>query len=354
MNLIKKITLATLTVLLLTACSEKNFDRSQILKNVTNNLIIPTYENFDQTTNSLHSASQAFTENPSPETLAKLKEAWEISIKTWKQAEVYNFGPVESLVLVTAIDRWPTSERGIEQAIDEFDGSDDYLVRIGSNRKGLPAIEYLLFHDEESIIIEEFSSSDRQTYLNLLTEALTQHSATILEEWNLGYAEKFISKTGNEADSGITLLANELGYILQKVRMEKLEIPFGAQTEGTPRLQMLESLHANISKELIRENLLSAQQTFNGGEGSGFDDYISALGIEDENGELLSEAINREYENAFRILDSIDGSLEDAILNQKPTVQELIDSINQLYIYTDIDMISQLGILTVFSDNDGD
>ncbi len=354
MSLIKKLTVALITIILITGCSGNNFDRGQILENVTNNLIIPTYENFDQTTEALHTASQTFTENPTSESLSNLKSAWETSIKTWKRAEVYNFGPVESLVLVTAIDRWPTSERGVEQAIEDYDGSDDYLIRIGSNRKGLPAIEYLLFHDDESVILDEFSDENRKAYLNLLTEALTRHSAAILEDWNSGYKEEFISNTGNKADSGITLLANELGYILQKVRMEKLEIPFGAQTEGTPRLQMLESVHANISKELIRENLLAAQETFDGADSTGFDDYIEALGIEDENGELLSEAIKSEYENAFRILDSMDGSLENAILNQRETVQELIDSVQKLYIYTNIDMISQLGILTVFSDNDGD
>jgi len=354
MSLFKKLTLVVSAVILIIGCSENNFDRGRILENVTNNLIIPTYKNFNQTTEALHTASQTFTDNPTSENLNDLKSAWETSIKTWKRAEVYNFGPAESLVLVTAIDRWPTSERGIEQAIDEYDDSDDYLIRIGSNRKGLPAIEYLLFHDEESVILDEFSDENRKAYLNLLTEALTQHSSAILKEWNSGYKGEFISKTGNKADSGITLLANELGYILQKVRMEKLEIPFGAQTKGTPRLQMLESVHANFSKELIRENLISAQQTFNGENSTGFDDYIEALGIEDDNGELLSEAINNEYENAFRILDSIDGSLKNAIINQREPVQELIDSIQRLYIYTDIDMISQLGILTVFSDNDGD
>lgn len=315
---------------------------------------MPTYQNFDQSVNALHEASQTFTENPTAENLDQLKSEWETSIKIWKHAEIYNFGPVESLLLVTAIDRWPTSEPGIEQAIENYDQSEDYLVRIGSNRKGLPAIEYLLFHDDESVILDEFSDGNRKAYLNLLTEALTQHSAAIIEKWNEDYKEQFIQNTGNEADSGITLLANEMGYLLQKARMEKLEIPFGSQTEGTPRLQMLESVHANISKELIRENLLAAQETFNGADSTGFDDYIEALSIEDENGELLSEAINNEYENAYQILDSMDGSLKDAILNDKESVQELIDSIQKIYVYTDIDMISQLGILTVFSDNDGD
>lgn len=354
MSLIKRTIIITFAAILFTGCSEKNFDRAPILENITNNLILPTYEEFNRSTIDLHKASEIFTENPSVENLDRLKSAWEESIKIWKRAEIYNFGPVESLILVTAIDRWPTSERGIEQAIENYDQSEDYLIRIGSNRKGLPAIEYLLFHEDASIIIEEFSDEARKSYLNLLTEVLTQHSAAIVAEWNEGYKQEFISNTGNQADSGITLLANEMGYLLQKIRMEKLEIPFGSQTEGTPRPQMLESVYANISKELIRENLIAAQETFTGADSTGFDDYIEALGIEDENGILLSEAISSEYKNAYQILDSIDGSLEDAILNQRETIQKLIESIQKLYVYTDIDMISQLGILTVFSDNDGD
>lgn len=354
MSLIKKTIIIFFSIILFNGCSEKNFDRAPILENITNNLIIPTYKEFNRSTIDLHEASEIFTERPSVENLDRLKSAWKESIKVWKRAEIYNFGPVESLVLVTAIDRWPTSERGIEQTIENYDQSQDYLIRIGSNRKGLPAIEYLLFHEDGSVIIDEFSDENRKAFLNLLTEALTQHSAAIIDQWNQGYKQEFIRNTGNKADSGITLLANEMGYLLQKIRMEKLEIPFGSQTEGTPRTQMLESVHANISRELILENLMAAQETFNGADSTGFDDYIEALGIEDENGELLSETINSEYENAFRILDSIDGSLQDAILNQRERVQELIDSIQRLYAYTNIDMISQLGILTVFSDNDGD
>lgn len=354
MSLIKKTTIAAFAMLLIAGCSGHHFDRSLILENIAGNLILPAYENFSETTDTLQAKAGIFTQNPTPENLAQLKTAWEASVKSWKRAEIYNFGPVESLVLVTAIDRWPASEQGIEQAIEEYDGSGDYLIRTGSNRKGLPAIEYLLFHDEEPVILEEFSDPDRQAYLNLLTEALVRHSSAVIQEWNSGYKEEFVSSTGNEADAGITLLANEMGYLLHKAHMEKIEVPFGVQTEGNPRLQMLESVYADVSKELIRENLIAAQQTFNGGEGSGFDDYLNALGIEGENGERLSDVINREYENAYRILDSIDGSLEYAILHQKSSVQELIDSIQKLYVYTSIDMISQLGILTIFSDNDGD
>ncbi|MEQ8523673.1 imelysin family protein [Gracilimonas sp.] len=339
---------------LINACSGNNFDRQSLLNNAADNLIIPAYQDFSQTTSTLHSAVVSFNENPNEETLKSLQLAWEEAIKSWKRAEVYNFGPVEEMILVTSIDRWPTSEAGIETAIKEYDESDDYLVRMGSNRKGLPAIEYLLFHDEPEIVLNEFQDENRKAYLELLSESLVENSELVLDEWESSYRQEFVKATGNRPNSGITLLANEMGYLLEMIRMDKLEVPFGKQTNGVPRLQMLESEYAEISKELITENLRAAQNAFNGSDSTGFDDYLDALNIKDEGEVLLSEAISTEYLHALSIINGMNGSLREAIQNDKESVQQLIDSIQKLYIYTEVDMMSQLSLLDTFSDNDGD
>src|SRR5690606_22194052 len=109
-----------------------------------------------------------------------------------------------------------------------------------------------------------------------------------------------------------------------------------------------------ISKTLIYENLKAIQNTFNGGSGQGFDDYLNELNIKDAEGLLLSEAINAEFENAYSLLENLDNSLRDGMQNEKESVEKLIESVHQLYILVNVDMISQLGILTVYSDNDGD
>lgn len=348
------ITLISLLLFFVTACSSTDFDRKAMLQNAANNLIIPAYMDFNQKTDSLLNSVQRLNENPNSKTLATAQNAWKETILSWKRAELYNFGPVEEKALAGSIDRWPTSEGGIESAIQEYDNSENYLVRIGSNRKGLPAIEYLLFHGNEDLIIQEFQNENRKRYLELLSKSLVNNSELILDEWEGGYQQKFIEATGNRPNSGLTLMANEIGFLLEMVRMDKLEVPFGKQTGGVLRLQMLESEYAHISKELIYENLKSAQNTFNGGEGKGFDDYLDALGIEGANGSLLSESINAEYDNASSLIEGMDGSLEDAMQNNKQSVEQLIESVQQLYIYNEVDMISQLSLLDTFSDNDGD
>lgn len=335
-------------------CSGNSFDRSQILEHAANDLIIPAYADFEAKVDSLHKSIVAFTENPDTESLELAQEAWTSAIKSWKRAEVYNFGPAEDMVLVTAIDRWPTSGAGIETAIEEYDGSDDYLVRIGSNRKGLPAVEYLLFHETPKAIIVAFSDPNRKEYLKLLSRSLADNSRRILESWQNEYKQSFIEATGNRPSSGITLLANEMSYLLGMIKMDKIDIPFGSQTMGTARLQMLESPYAEISKDLIRENLEAARRAFTGGEGAGFDDYLDALNILTDEGELLSEKINREFDNAIHALDDIEGSLKDAIQNDKEKVEALSESVKRVSVLIEVDMMSRLGILSVYSDNDGD
>lgn len=339
---------------MITACSGSNFDRTLILENTAKNLIVPAYEDFAFKSDSLNKAVIQFARNPEQQSLASVRSAWKEAIKSWKRAEVYNFGPIDEMVLRTSIDRWPTSEAGIETAIEEYEGSDDYLLRIGSNRKGLPAMDYLLFHEQPEVVINEFQNENRKAYLKLLSQSLVENSRFILDAWKNTYTQEFIKASGNRPNSGITLLANEMGYLLEMIGMDKLDIPFGAQTNGVPRLQMLELEYAQISKELILENLKSLQRTFNGGEGQGFDDYLNTLNVEWEDELLLSELINSEYETAISIINEMDGSLREAMLNDKETVQQLIDSVRKLYIYTEVDMISQLSLLDTFSDNDGD
>lgn len=335
-------------------CSSQDFDRSPLLQNVADNLIVPAYDDFYNQTNVLKSKVYLFTEAPNKQTLADVQSAWKESIKSWKQAELYNFGPIEEKALVTSIDRRPASEAGIEDAIEKLTEVENYLLRIGSNRKGLPAMEYLLFHEEPEVVINRFGDTKRKKYLQLLAESLFEHSQYIVEEWKGGYRNSFVESVGNRPNSGVTLLVNEMGYLLEMVRMDKIEIPFGKQTNGTPRLHMLESPYAHISKVLIKENLLSARHTFTGGSGRGFDDYLNALNIENENGKLLSDLILAEYDQALSTLNGMNGSLREAIQHDKKSVEQLIEHVQKLYIYTEVDMISQLSLLQTFSDNDGD
>jgi len=53
-----------------------NFNRSGMLMNIGNNIIIPSYTNFAQKTDSLYWAVQRFAANPNAGTLDTLQHQW--------------------------------------------------------------------------------------------------------------------------------------------------------------------------------------------------------------------------------------------------------------------------------------
>jgi predicted lipoprotein len=96
------------------------------------------------------------------------------------------------------------------------------------------------------------------------------------------------------------------------------------------------------------------KDVFNGGNGAGMDDYLNALDVKDDEGLLLTKKINQQFDKVINIARSIEEDLSSAIINQNPKLDELYLEMINLTIIIKNDMMSQLGLLTVFSDNDGD
>lgn len=353
-------TILTMLIILPFGCSEDNggvtdaFDRGQILENVATHLIVPAYQDFADKTTSLKQNIEAFTAQPTTENLELAKNAWKAAILSWKTAEAFNFGPVDQLSLETSIDLWPTSANGIEEAIDNYDGSATYLEGIGSNRKGLPAVEYLLFHADDAQIISEFADQNRKDYLNLLTLALTENAETLVNEWENGYQDTFVSNTGNDANASTTLLSNEMIFLLETVKNYKVATPLGLRTLSDPLPDQVESLYAGISLDLIAENLHVIEDIFTGQDGQGFDDYLDALNIDDGEGNSLSTTILQQIEKSHQSLDAINDPLQEAVFNQEEEVEQLFIDLQELTVLMKTDMMSRLGLLVIFSDNDGD
>nr|WKN35398.1 imelysin family protein [Tunicatimonas sp. TK19036] len=342
------------------SCTEDNgevedqFDRGRILENVASNLIVPAYQDFASKTAALVQDVASFTAEPSSVTLNDAKSAWKEATLSWKTAEAFNFGPVDQLTLETSIDLWPTSASGIEQAVENYNGADTYLDGIGSNRKGLPAIEYLLYHADEAQVVEEFADQKRADYLNLLAQALSEHASTVLDAWENGYEETFIANTGNDANASTTLLANEMIFLLETVKNYKVATPLGLRTLSDPLPDQVESRYAKISLELIEANLKVVEEIFTGQEGRGFDDYLNALNIDDGEGNALSIIIFQQIQKSQQSLSAIDEPLQDAVLNKKGAVEQLFVDLQELTVLLKNDMMSRLGLLVIFSDNDGD
>ncbi len=354
----KNILSASLVVILvsLNSCSDDsesvNFDRGPLLENLVDNIILPAYIDWDSRNQSLLQSVDTFINNRSVSSLTDTKVKWQEARIAWKKAEPYNFGPIDSRFLNKAIDIFPVSEVGIDNAVADFNGNDNYLDFVGSDKKGLGSMEYLLFSRAEDETLTFFENSNQQEFLRLLATEQKLNSDIILNDWQSGYAEQFKNNTGNDAGASITLYTNSMIELIEIIKNFKIATPLGLRTNSNPIPDLVESPHAKISTKLIIENLHAIEDIFLGKQGVGLDDYLDALGINDDNG-LLSVAILSKIDECQTIANDI-GELQSAINSGSPVLDDFLVAIQELTTLMKSDMMSQLGLIITFSSNDGD
>lgn len=348
--------------------NEDNFDRGEMLENIGNNIILPAFDQFESATSQLQSTITTLTGEVNQANLDVVQDAWLNTIVTWKYAEMFMFGPVDQMVAAPGIDNWRadnvTNTLGIEEAIDtnqEINAS--YIEGIGATRKGLPAIEYLLFNFEEGdqAILDQLNASEnRRAYLSALSERVNQIATAVNEAWKPGggnYIETFTGSTGKSAASSVNVLANEFLMLIERVKNHKLGIPLGKRSMGTLLPENVEARFSAESLVLMQRNIDAIEDVFLGtgasGDQQGYADYLNALNAE-YNGQPLADVIANQIEDLRASVSAINDPLKTALEIQNAQVEEAYNAAQRLVVFTKTDMMSNLGLLVTYTDNDGD
>ena len=359
-----------LALLLTASCSDDepgnrdNFDRESMIENLGYNIILPAYENFETETAALEAAVSSLSNEVNATNLDKAQQAWLDAAQAWSNAEMYMMGPIFQMAISASIQNWPTSTAGIEEAIDTNEEiTNAYIENLSSSRKGLPAIEYLLFdftNGDQAILDQLSTSANRRAYLEALTENLNAIAESLNQAWQPdggNYISTFTSATGKDVASSANVLANDFLILIEKIKNLKLGTPLGKKSMGTPLPENVEARFSGESLKLIHANLNAIEDVFLGtgveGDQLGYADYLNELNAT-YNGELLAEVIQSQIATLRSELQDINDPLKLAIDNQTQQVEEAYTAAQRLVVLTKTDMMSQLGLTVDYVDNDGD
>ncbi|WP_176956069.1 imelysin family protein [Catalinimonas alkaloidigena] len=336
------------------------FDRQAMLENLGTNLIVPAYQSFAARTDALADATEALAEDLTESKLVAAQATWKAAALQWKATELYNLGPVDDLALRTSIDNWPTNANALENAIaDGTTINEAYVHALGSSSKGLPALEYLLFDKEagNAAILEQLEDdAKRVAYLVALTQDLRTLAHTLYDAWNPAagnYLATFTAASGKDVGSATNQLANQLLVLTEEVKNQKLGIPLGKKSMGVKLPNNVEAWRSSTSLELLQANVDALKNVFTGQNGSGFDDYLHAVNAQ-YNGEALATAITNQFAVVEQSLAAISVPLQDALETENDKVETAYAETQRLVILLKTDMMSSLGLLVTYSDNDGD
>lgn len=354
-----------LLMLSMQACKTKTsnldkYDRANLLQSIASNVISPAYTDFKNTTDALSSATNDFNSNPTQTNLTAVQSAFENTLEKWMYCEAFNFEYASASSLQNQIATTPANFAVIESELLNNNIDEAYINATGTTRKGLAAIEYLLYDKSQNAqaVLDSFTlssnSANRKLYLTALVQHLRIKATQANTEWNNGASyTSFISKTKLDIGGSLNAFVNTFAEHIELVRKGKIGKPSGIENNGLVDTAGFEYRLSGRSLKNIEANINAWKAIFTSKTGVGLDDYVDFVEAK-YNGNPLSSTISAQLDECLTKVAVINTSLTKAALIQPNDIRALHLEIKKLTVLTKVDLASNLGVIITFSDNDGD
>ncbi|PWJ58006.1 putative lipoprotein [Dyadobacter jejuensis] len=363
--------------LVLAACScsksedadpEVESTRAEVIASVGTQVILPTIQVFASESQKLNTLAESVaTDRLEQANLEELQQNWLQLATAWKKVSLYSMGPIDDDFLESGIYYTSVNTSGIESYIAKSTPVDAALIgSLGAAYKGIPAIEYLLFGNNESVEVqlEKYqgaTASQRIQYLKALCADLKIKAADLESKWNSSggnYIKTFTDASGRDINSSLGKLSNKMINMIYTIKDERIGAPNGTRNNGTPQPALVDAPYSDESLALLKAEIEGIQGAFTGDlaggtSGLGLDDLLNQVGAQSETG-LLSTKINSQFDAVYTKIDMIQVPLSRAVTEQSQLVTDLYTEVKKLQVLLEVDMINNLGVLLTFSDNDGD
>jgi predicted lipoprotein len=368
--MLKKIASLSFIFALFFACSSNDdssssgnngdgFDRSALLVNWADNIIIPAYTDLDSKLTVLKSNKDVFIATPNQTNLDALRASWLEAYKVYQSVEMFNVGKAEEIQYNFQMNIYPTTVSDVETNVST--GNYDLTNPNNHDAIGFPAVDYLLYGvaQDDASILAKYTDVNYQNYLSDVVNQMQILTASVLNDWTSNYRNSFVASTDNTSTSSVNKVVNDyVNYYERDLRKKKVGTPAGSFSAGTTFSESVEGFYSKIySKELLNEALDATQDFFNGeaystsATGTSFVSYLSFLGRTD-----ISETINTRFNNARAVIQNLNANLASQVETDNTKMTQTYDALQLAVVSLKVDMMGafQISLDSGYTDNDGD
>ncbi len=343
--------------------SSDQFNRTELLTHWSDNIIVPSFENYKNKLETLEQATTEFTDVPNALNLSALRTAWKESYIALQYVLMYDIGKAEELHLIEKANTFPANTQGIDENVS----TQNYNLALLSqfSKQGFPAIDYLIngIGVSDTEILNHYSTANSQhaTYLMALVTDLKNNINLVINDWNSGYRNTFISKPENNISGSVNQLTNLFVKNLEKnIRTAKIGIPAGVFSNGTKFPEKVEAKYkGDISKTLLEHAVKAQKDFFNGTPFNGstngpslasYLDYVNAV----RDNQNLSAIINNQFDEINSKSNLLSNDFYEQVNNNNAAMLAVYDALQLNVVYTKLDMMQALNITIDYVDSDGD
>lgn len=259
------------------------FEERDVLVGLAKNVSIPTHELFSEQLEAMKTNIDTYCQSQDEADLVDLKESWKTAIATFQRLDTFTWGPMakNNDTLRFEIYSWPqTNFCRIDREVVKSEAQ-DYALAQSFNRKGLDALEYLIFDDDlthactaavpqtqgwNALPVNE-RIENRCRYQRLLIDDLLVQNKLILNSWKEeNGALVALSSEDLDIKAEINRLTDTLFYLDKKTKDAKLLVPLGlsAPCASEACVASLEHELSGTSIQAVYNNLIGFQSVLEG------------------------------------------------------------------------------------------
>ncbi|NRR90718.1 imelysin family protein [Winogradskyella undariae] len=346
---------------------DDGFDRTALLTNVADNIIIPAFQDLQSKLSALDTAKEDFLNDKSTTNLETLSDTWLEAYKVCQHVQMFNIGEADNVGgseergFVSFFNIYPVTVADIENGTS----SEDYDLNTSDyfDAQGFPALDYLIHGvaTGDALPLDKFTTnSDFNEYSAYLTDVMAQmitKNNAIVNNWESSYRNTFIANTDSGLNGSFNMLANDFLFFYEKgFRAEKFGIPTGVFSNGGTLPEKVEAYYkSDVSKELALEALTAIEDVFNGvsytnnTSATSINTYLEFLG-----NEALVADINNQFVAVRNAINGLNSNFSQQVIDNNIQMNAAYDIIQAAVPKLKVDMAQSLNIVIDFNDSDGD
>lgn len=344
--------------------------REPIIAALAGGVYSPAYASLEQSLDRLHQANLALCLAPAQASLDTARERWREANAAQREVTFLGFGLYEELRLDAYLSRWPTSKDDLEAlvAATEQPLNATSINEQGANKRGLPAMEYLLFgsapEPQPPASFEDATQGPRRCELltALSADSLAQVKP-LKEAWQDAQSPAFVEFTSAGSGSTrymsrqdlISMLVNHILTRQEYLTYTVLGAPAGFKEGVAPDALSLQGWRSTSSAEAILHELEGLRHLWTGSiEATAPGQELGLLAPTRAQNPALADRLLDALEQSEQRVQDIDGSLQTAINEHPEQVQAAFDALQTLTRLIKTEWAADLGVTVTFNDNDGD
>jgi predicted lipoprotein len=342
------------------------FDRSAVLKNYADNIIIPRLNNFRSSVDYLKESVDAYVDSPDITTYTELHNSWLEAYINWQYVEMFNIGKAEEIMFFSKTNTYPVNEVRIQENINnektDLSNPNDWSCQ------GFPGLDYMIhgIADSENEIINQYIQNPLNgKYLKVVINELNDNTDLVLNDWN-SYRNTFVNSVENTATSAFNMLTNDFVYYFEKgLRTNKIGIPSGVFSNN-PLSNKVESYYSSkngiedVSRDLIENALNAVDLVFQGKSsnqspvGPSFKTYLDFIKANNVSADDIGSIVVNKIQTANQKILDLNKNFINQVENDNGKMLAAFDALQTIVVNLKTDMLSLFNVAVDYTDADGD